>query len=230
MERFTGLIGIVVILAIAFLFSNNKKAINYRLVASGLALQVSLALLVLKVPPVKSFFQTLGEGMKAIELEKFAQAGKMCADALNTNKKVVTTLIGHFMVDQTRMHGYPAIFTVKANEYGKDYLRGTMTEGDVYLHVGYSYTPVDELTVARESGAKTIAVFTPGPTTVGEGSPVEPDKSMVDIYIDPYWKHGDSVVEVPGYDVKVMPVSGVVMVTSYWMILGETMKNMKAGN
>jgi hypothetical protein len=34
------------------------------------------------------------------------------------------------------------------------------------------------------------------------------------------------VVQVPGYDVKVMPVSGVVMVSSYWMILGETVKSM----
>jgi uncharacterized phosphosugar-binding protein len=159
-------------------------------------------------------------------LEKFARAGKMCADAKKSGKKVVVTLIGHFMVDQTRMQGYPDIFMVKANEYGREYLQGTMEKGDVYLHVGYSYTPVDELTVARESGAKTIAVFTPGPTKVGEGTPVAPDPGMIDVYIDPYWKHGDSVVEVPGYDVKVMPVSGVVMVTSYWMILGETLKNM----
>jgi uncharacterized phosphosugar-binding protein len=167
--------------------------------------------------------------IKAKELDKIVQAGKLCAETLNANHKVVATLIGHFMVDQTRMPGYPALFTIKANEYGKDYLKGSMTQGDVYLHVGYSYTPVDELTVARESGAKTIGVFTPGPVKVGEGTPVAPDMRMVDIYIDPYWKHGDSAVEVPGYDVKVMPVSGVVMVTSYWMILGETVKNMNAG-
>ena len=166
------------------------------------------------------------DSIKARELDKFDQAGKLCAETLNAKRKVVTTLIGHFMVDQTRMPGYPALFTVKANLYGKDYLQGSMAKDDVYLHVGYSYAPVDELTVARESGAKTIAVFTPGPNKVGEGTPITPDMSMVDIYIDPFWKHGDSVVEVPGYDVKVMPVSGVVMVTCYWMILGETVKNM----
>ncbi|MFZ9146753.1 MAG: Na+ dependent nucleoside transporter N-terminal domain-containing protein, partial [Sediminibacterium sp.] len=32
MERFQGIFGILLILAIAFLFSNNKKKINYRLV------------------------------------------------------------------------------------------------------------------------------------------------------------------------------------------------------
>jgi CNT family concentrative nucleoside transporter len=60
MERFTGLLGIVLILAIAFLFSNNRKAINYRLVLSGLALQLVLAVFILKVPMVTRFFQMLG--------------------------------------------------------------------------------------------------------------------------------------------------------------------------
>lgn len=73
MERFTGLIGIVVILGIAFLFSNNKKKINKRLVLSGLALQILIAVLVLRVPPVKSFFQSLGKGMQHIE--EFAREG-----------------------------------------------------------------------------------------------------------------------------------------------------------
>ena len=67
MERFTGLLGIALILGVAFLLSNNRKAINYRLVFSGLGLQLTLALLILKVPPVKTFFQTLGHGMEKIE-------------------------------------------------------------------------------------------------------------------------------------------------------------------
>lgn len=67
MERFTGLIGIVLILGLAFLFSNNKRKINYRLVLSGLALQATLAVLILKVPPVTKFFQLLGKGMQKIE-------------------------------------------------------------------------------------------------------------------------------------------------------------------
>jgi CNT family concentrative nucleoside transporter len=67
MERFSGIIGIVFILGVAFLMSNNRKAINYRLVASGIGLQVVLALLVLKIPPVQHFFQVLGKGMGKIE-------------------------------------------------------------------------------------------------------------------------------------------------------------------
>jgi CNT family concentrative nucleoside transporter len=73
MGRFTGLIGVVVILVIAFLFSNNKRRINLRLVLSGLALQVFIAVMVLKVPPVTAFFQFLGRGMQKIE--GFAKEG-----------------------------------------------------------------------------------------------------------------------------------------------------------
>jgi len=73
MDRFIGLIGIVLILGLAFLFSNNKRKINLRLVLSGLALQTTLAVLILKVPPVTSFFQFLGKGMQKIE--HFASVG-----------------------------------------------------------------------------------------------------------------------------------------------------------
>ena len=60
MDRFTGIIGIIVIFGIAYLMSNNKKAINLRLVLSGLGLQILIAVLVLKVPLITSFFAMLG--------------------------------------------------------------------------------------------------------------------------------------------------------------------------
>jgi concentrative nucleoside transporter, CNT family len=73
MERFTGLLGIVMVLGIAFLFSNNKRKINPRLVLSGLGLQLLIAILVLKVPVINQFFQLLGRGMQ--KLEGFAKEG-----------------------------------------------------------------------------------------------------------------------------------------------------------
>jgi uncharacterized phosphosugar-binding protein len=164
--------------------------------------------------------------IKATELDKFVKAGILCADTHASGKKIVASIIGHFMVTQTRMPGFPDIFTIEPNEYGRDYLKDKLGKGDLLLHVGYSYTPVEELKFAREVGAKTVAVFTPGPTTVGEGTPVPADTTLTDVYIDPYWKHGDAVVEVPGYDVKVIPPSGVVMITCYWMIIGETMRSL----
>jgi len=73
MERFHGIIGILFILGLAYLFSNNKKKINYRLVLSGLTLQFLIAILVLRVAPVQHFFEFLGMGMQKIE--QFAKKG-----------------------------------------------------------------------------------------------------------------------------------------------------------
>ena len=56
MERFFALIGFVGILAIAFLLSNNKKAIRWRTVMWGLILQIVTALCVLKGTEIAHLF------------------------------------------------------------------------------------------------------------------------------------------------------------------------------
>ncbi len=66
MERFTGIIGIVIILLLAYLWSNNRKAINYRLVITGLLLQILLAIFILKVPIGKEIFFWLGKAINKL--------------------------------------------------------------------------------------------------------------------------------------------------------------------
>jgi len=56
MSRFHGIIGIVVILGLAFLLSNNRKAISLRVILSGLALQLALALFILKTSVGQAIF------------------------------------------------------------------------------------------------------------------------------------------------------------------------------
>jgi len=73
MGRFTGIIGIIVILGLAFLWSNNRKAINYRLVVTGLILQIALAFFILKVPVGQAIFAWLGKAIN--KLLDFSQQG-----------------------------------------------------------------------------------------------------------------------------------------------------------
>ncbi|QQS37355.1 MAG: NupC/NupG family nucleoside CNT transporter [Ignavibacteriales bacterium] len=54
-----GLFGIILLLGIAFLLSNNKKKINWRLVVSGIGLQAAFAILILKGEQMRSFFSPL---------------------------------------------------------------------------------------------------------------------------------------------------------------------------
>ncbi|MCE5251466.1 hypothetical protein LLG96_14730 [bacterium] len=177
------------------------------------------------ITAVKGFL----ENIRANEMNKFHDAGKLCAETILSGKKVEASLIGHFMASQQRMPEFPHVFTVNENGFGPDHLNGLLDPGDVWLHVGYSYYPEQELLMARAAGAKTICVFTPGPAVLGEGSPLTPDMGLIDIYIDPYWKHGDTTVNVPGYDINFIPPSGVVMTTCYWMLIGETVFNLPPG-
>lgn len=73
MERFTGLIGIVLILGIAYAMSNNRKAINYRTVGVGLAIQFSLAVFILRTDIGQAIFQWLGA--KVQKLLSFSDKG-----------------------------------------------------------------------------------------------------------------------------------------------------------
>ena len=60
MQRFIGLIGIVVVLLIAFALSNNKKKINYKTIGLALLLQVLFALFIFKVPLGQFIFLEIG--------------------------------------------------------------------------------------------------------------------------------------------------------------------------
>jgi CNT family concentrative nucleoside transporter len=62
MEYLRGIIGVACLLGIAWLLSAQKKKVDWRLVATGVILQVVIAILVLRVPVVRGAFETIGSG------------------------------------------------------------------------------------------------------------------------------------------------------------------------
>ena len=68
-----GALGMVSLIFIAFLFSSNRKAINWKTVGIGLLFQLIIAIGVLKIDFVKSIFEYVGQGFIAIL--GFTQAG-----------------------------------------------------------------------------------------------------------------------------------------------------------
>ncbi len=73
MDKLVGIIGIIVILAMAFALSNNKKAINYKTVGVGLALQILFAVFIFRVPIGQKIFLAIGAGIQ--KLLDFANVG-----------------------------------------------------------------------------------------------------------------------------------------------------------
>ena len=54
--KFTGFIGVIFLLGIAYILSNNRKAIKPRTVFWGIGLQLLFAVVILKIPFVKNQF------------------------------------------------------------------------------------------------------------------------------------------------------------------------------
>ncbi len=72
-DLFRAVFGVAVLLGSCYLLSNNRKAINWRLVGAGMLLQLGLALLILKVPYVNVIFDYIAKGFQ--QILSFTEAG-----------------------------------------------------------------------------------------------------------------------------------------------------------
>lgn len=71
--RYISILGMFAMLLIAWIFSKNKRAINYKTVIMGTSLQIIFAVLVLKSPPGRMFFQFMNDVI--IKLLSFSDEG-----------------------------------------------------------------------------------------------------------------------------------------------------------
>lgn len=80
-----GFLGLFSLIAIAFIFSSNRKAISWKTVAIGIGLQLLLAIGILKVPFIQSAFSAVG-GLFVLILD-FTKAGSefLLGGALDVN-------------------------------------------------------------------------------------------------------------------------------------------------
>ena len=61
-----GLLGMMILIFIAWIFSTDKKAISWRMVGTGLGIQLVLAIGILYVPFLQVFFEVVGKGFVKI--------------------------------------------------------------------------------------------------------------------------------------------------------------------
>lgn len=81
------------------------------------------------------------------------------------------------------------------------------------LYLGYQFVPQRLLTEAKMKGVKLVY------SDVQPGKPAEPSDNIV--YISPAWPLTDGCVNVPGYDIPILPSSGVMQAAIYWTIASK---------
>ena len=69
--KFTGFIGVISLLGIAYILSNNRKEIKPRTVFWGIGLQLLFAVVILKVPFMKNQFSKIDNVFKKLIFNSF---------------------------------------------------------------------------------------------------------------------------------------------------------------
>jgi CNT family concentrative nucleoside transporter len=111
LPRLQPLVGLIVIMSIAYACSTNRRAIDRRTVAWGLSLQIVFALLVLKTTAGQRVFQTLGGAVN--RLLNFSFVGSDFVFGAMGNKEVWPTIITNVLgVEAAKRYGVVFAFQV----------------------------------------------------------------------------------------------------------------------
>jgi len=62
-----GVVGIIFLTGLAWLISENRRAVRFQIIFTSLAIQFALALILLKIPLFGDFFTLLNRGVGAVE-------------------------------------------------------------------------------------------------------------------------------------------------------------------
>jgi len=149
--------------------------------------------------------------IKATEIPAVKQASAVAAEAIEKGKHAYMVIMGHMPPRIVGAYFDPSVFsTISLSPQNAE---ETLQQGDFVAFIEYCGIPRDVLSAVKKAGASNAWV----------GVPMEVDLRYpdLDIFIYPYWKFGDFSVEVPGYDVKMLPPSGVLQSLVYWLLSGE---------
>ncbi len=156
----------------------------------------------------------------ATQLDEFAAAGRLAAAARRAGRTAWYGSLGHLPPELPGQVGDPGVLTPIPTGATPEKLPTVLKPGDVVLYVGY-YEPYGPwVETVHQCGAKIV--------TVVSGTPERRAEDMgADISIRGCWAYGDALVEVPGYDVRILPPSGVIQSAAYWMLVAETAAALK---
>ncbi len=151
-----------------------------------------------------------------------AQVTRAAVDTLDSGRNVHAFLISHFPILQAGAPGDPGFMQrlehISAESPSDAELEAKLQSGDLLFFLGYYNRPATAYQVARRAGARIAEIITGTATATGP-SP--------DYVIHPQWPFGDSLVQVPGYDIAILPSSGIVQAAIYWAVVGEMAELLK---
>ncbi|MBA3649119.1 MAG: hypothetical protein H0W62_11315 [Chitinophagales bacterium] len=141
MEILRGLLGLSSLIFICFLFSNNRRGIDWKLVAAGLALQMIFAVGILYVPFFKDAFQFISDGFVKL---------------IGLSHRGTEFLFGN-LADQTKSWGYVFAIQVLPNIVFFAALSSLMYYLGVLQFIVVGFAWIMSKTMKQISGAESLS-------------------------------------------------------------------------
>jgi hypothetical protein len=159
------------------------------------------------------------------EIQALIRVARACAEVLGKGHHIHAFLISHFPVHQAGAPGDPGYMKPLESATGEtpdtDELDRKLAPGDLFFFLGYYRRPSRGYEIARRHNCAIVEVI------AGTGEPVL-GGAVPDHIIHPCWPYTDSLVGVPGYDVRILPSSGILQSAIYWSVIGEITENRMA--
>jgi len=145
-----------------------------------------------------------------------AKAGQWMASAKAAGKTVHTVMVGHSyptLLELDKRPDYPVTFG-RTDSNLATALPKTLGAGDVAIHLGYA--PVDCADVQRILDRGVRFVYT---SPYGRPAGLKNHKNL--LWLDLPWRPADATVDVPGYSVRILPMSSSAQTVLYYSLLSE---------
>jgi hypothetical protein len=178
------------------------------------------------VPPLPSgrvggaYLERIGECLSALrdrEGESIRAVARACAETIRSGRRVHAFLISHFPVHQAGAPGDPGLVrrieAVSGETPSVEAIERNLEPGDLFLFLGYYRRPREAYGTVRRLGGR-IAEVIAGTDAPETGDP------RPDLVIRPCWPYTDALVELPGYDVRILPASGILQTAVFWAVMG----------
>ena len=156
------------------------------------------------------------EGMRDHQIPALQEGGRRIANAIHAGYTAwAVTFGGHMCRHQLGLPGDPGFLDPSyATSSGGVQLLSAMNPGDALVYMGWTVGSLRPPDALREKQFPSVMIL-------GAQETVSFDPYPWEIYVDPYWEYGHSCVEIPGYDIKILPSSAVAQIAALWMIVGE---------
>ena len=150
-----------------------------------------------------------------------ATAGQWMSEAVRRQKQISTVLVGHSYPQILELRdgaNYPLAWLPSISDLTHAHPT-TLGEGDVALHLGYAPVNVDDVQHILDRGVRFIY-------TSPYGRPATLKNHPNLLWLDLPWRPADATVDVPGYSVRILPMSSSAHTLAYFAMVCELAERM----